>query len=205
MNEAFVGELNGEIGEEAFARIKSELDPGERLLWAGRPLSKPIVFGRGYLISGLLASVFFVLGFVFLRMTFRAGLAPDEKPVGLLIFMFFMAFIIVMGILISRRENYTQHSRTESSLYALTDRRAIAWLPVVKKQGVQVVSIHKGESLSLSRIDYPDGTGDVLFRSKVKGEYEEFDRNEFTGFEGVVNPRLVSEMCRRTLITGNQV
>ena len=85
MDDILAGEIAGELGEEALGRIKSELDPGERLLWAGRPQRKPVTLTNAYLISGLLATIFFVLGYVFLGMTFLARLAPDEKPVGLAI------------------------------------------------------------------------------------------------------------------------
>ncbi len=201
MSNGLVGEIDDELGEEAVARIKSELDPGERLLWAVRPHSKTVAISWGFPAAGLIAAIFFFLGFVFLRLSFQAGLAPNEKVVVPGIICWALACFIVLGMIVNRRERQTQASRRDNSLYALTDRRAIAWLPHIKRGAMEVISIHKGECLRLSRVEYPDGTGDVLFQSRVKGEYEDFDRNEFAGFEGVQDVRRVEELVRRTLFS----
>jgi len=37
MNDPGDEEIAGELDDEALSRIKSELDPGKRLIWASRP------------------------------------------------------------------------------------------------------------------------------------------------------------------------
>lgn len=201
MSHATFPEIAGELDEETLSRIKTELDPGERLLWAVRPRSKPVAMSWGVSTAGLLSASFVLLGFVFMRLSFHPGLAPNEKPLVLGVICWVLACFIVGGMIVNRRERDTQDSRLDKSLYALTDRRAISWFPSIKRGALEIVSIHKGECLRLSRVEYPDGTGDVLFRSRVKGEYEDFDQHEFAGFPGVQDVRRVEELVRRTLFS----
>lgn len=81
------------------------------------------------------------------------------------------------------------------NVYALTDRRAITWSPLWNWKGSLVVcSYYPGMLKSVTRIENPDGTGDVLFAT------EPFTRD---GYFGVNKVRLVESMVFETLIVPN--
>jgi hypothetical protein len=61
---AEVDDLEGHLDDDLRARVKVELEPGERLLWAGRSDPPSERFGWGYFVFGAIAAFFFLLGSV---------------------------------------------------------------------------------------------------------------------------------------------
>lgn len=199
------GEIAGDLDEEALSRIKSELVPGERLLWAGRPRVPTVPISSGFYTWGLLATVFLLLFMWFMRLCLHVGFASNESPAGVGIVCGVLGLLIVSGMVLNRRERRREGARISNILYALTDQRAIAWMPHLRKDATEVTSIHKGSSVLISRVEYADGSGDVMFRSRLYDEYGNFDDRRFYGFEGIENPRQLEALCRRTLLPENTV
>ncbi len=60
MGDAFLDDANlpgDDFSEDLRGRVKQELDPGERLLWAGRPLPLPPRAPIGPIVWGAIAGV----------------------------------------------------------------------------------------------------------------------------------------------------
>jgi len=90
----------------------------------------------------------------------------------------------------------TEIARTGGTLYALTDRRAIIWVPEDRRGTVAVHSFRPGQVGRVHRIERPDGSGDVIFALSRDVGYP------FTpeGFKGIAGVRRVEEQVRRTLV-----
>ncbi len=187
-----------ESSEELEAFIKPELNPGERLLWASRVVRpsgkdgpRPFASGLTWTVGlGLVSVACLVLlpPAVVLRMEAADALL---LLVGIVagIFSFFVALGTIAGV-VSRR---AARRASANRVYALTDRRAILWDPVAKSTAVTVHTLTRGtlKREHVRRVQYPDGSGDVLLR----GKYE-----HPAGFLGVAEVRRVEELVRRYLI-----
>ena len=57
-----VADLSGGLNDELRARVKSELEPGERVLWAGRSFPPRTPPGPGYYLVGAAALALLVFG-----------------------------------------------------------------------------------------------------------------------------------------------
>jgi hypothetical protein len=103
-------------------RLEAELEAGERLVWAGKPAAS-VAFVRGWLIA---VAFFFAAGvcLLILVLTVGRGLAGDGW--GILFAVLpgvFAAGFLAVGLawpFLARR-------RAERTVYAFSDRRALAW------------------------------------------------------------------------------
>ncbi len=192
--------IDHDLTDDVRARIKSELEPGERLLWAARPIAREESLSRGFLVWSLIAAVLAIIGGVSLGWAF---LSTDRSGEGFLsLGLFLGAFdILVIFTLVSVRRQKRSGSITRSRMiYALTDRRAILWSPEPAPNlgAFKVVTIPRGGFSAVHRIEFDDGSGDIVFRERVMGmDYEVFPP---LGFFGVAEVRRVEEQIRRTLI-----
>jgi hypothetical protein len=176
-------EIATEITDDLRGRVKSELDPGERLLWVGRPEAARV---HPFVEWGM-----WITGVLLVPCVMFAGVFPPS-----LIFVVYCGLAFVAFSL----NRWMERRRLAETLYALTDRRAIIWEPWTLKQGAfRVQTLSRGEVASLSRIEYEDGSGDIHFR--VKGI--DFARGVQVGptrFRGIVGVRGVENLVRRTLM-----
>jgi hypothetical protein len=159
-----------EIPDDLIARVKPELRPGERLVWAGRPVRVPPVsaenlswaagcLGLGYLLTAFFLSLFFGVAATWIE--------PLEIYKGLgSIFAALSGFATICwtggGIsdLIERRR-----ARRES--YALTDQRALLWQPGESRGAMQFFSHDRGHFDRIHREERPDGSGDLHFNNSL--------------------------------------
>jgi hypothetical protein len=80
------------------------------------------------------------------------------------------------------------------NLYALTDRRVITWTPQSGGAGVMIQSLGRGGVEKTSRIEYPDGSGDIFFEPAPAAYVLR------PSLVGVPEARRVEELARRILI-----
>jgi hypothetical protein len=114
----------------------------------------------------------------------------DLPSVGLIISSLVIAIWLL--VVLSRRRGRHLLAR---EVYALTDRRAIIWLPK-QASAVAVHTFQPGtiRAEELHRVERRDGSGDVVFRRHFIP----------TGFREVANVRRVEELVRRFLVIPGQ-
>jgi hypothetical protein len=100
--------------------------------------------------------------------------------------------IIAIGTLIER---WSSGNVSRPRVYALTDLRAITWTPWPNSPAVEIRTVARGSITSLHRLEYPDGSGDVMFSAPT-----ESGRSGASGFERIADVRRIEDLVRRTLV-----
>jgi hypothetical protein len=186
------------LPEELIPLVKPELQPGERLLWAARARLRP-VSAVNFPITSLLTAVTTV---GLCCSSFYAIFGPPRlrflSVEGLLIGVGIVSGIVGLISGIVAFDRWMSRSRPNDYLgnaYALTDRRAIIWIPLKGSTAVEVHTFSRGSIKAIHRLEYPDGSGNVKF---------DYPMEEFcsvpSGFEGVSQVRYVEDLTRRTLL-----
>jgi hypothetical protein len=189
-----------DLPEDLIQLVKPELQPAERLLWASRARPKPEKTRRRSTPSSLYyATMFLAISFgvfsVFLG-PLREMLVGVEGP--LIVVGVLTAVVGVINVIVPIGrwiEHGSSGGQSKPNVYALTDRRAIIWFPQRAAGGVEVHAIARGSVVSVHRLEYPDGSGDVRFTFRQAPM-----SFSASGFAGVEDVRLVEELVRRTLI-----
>jgi hypothetical protein len=189
-----------DLPEDLIHLVKPELQPGERLLWASRAGAPSMevwpskvawiwFFGLASVAVSCLASM-------------PAGANRLEGPgsglavVGL--FAGLIAFIMLIYFAGNFSSKRSERSKLAGQFYALTDRRAVIWMPTGRSAAVSVHTYQRGtiKGEALHRVQYPDGSGDVLFQGSYFGNP--------SGFFGIADVRRVEELVRRFLVDPNR-
>jgi hypothetical protein len=201
-----IGDSFDTLTDELRACVKTELEPGERLLWSAR--SEPPLEGIGFAFFAFSALAVVLLGLGLIGMTrglSRQRLNDGNEFVAGMAFAGF-SFAVVLGLIGNWRSCIKERERSARMLYAITDRRAIIWAPEPKGSAVRIRTIPRGEIYNLVRLENPDGSGSVLFSSTkdaTAGDiYAEW--NPF-GFRHVDDVRRVELLVRNNLLGSERV
>lgn len=178
--------------------IKPELKPGERLLWASRSdRPSPTEVGRAKpsgwmagLALGVVGLAFFAFGVAVSRFT-RSQASDFFAAIGIALGLF--SAVILSCTTVGAVWRTWARSRSSVRMYALTDARALIWDPMPRSSAVVVHTFPKGtiRAENLRRLQFPDGSGDVLFRNLYESP---------SGFFGVADVRRVEDLIRQFLI-----
>lgn len=194
--------IEDELEGDVRSRVKAELAPGERLLWSARPLIKPTPASLGFKALRIV-DAFFMLMSMGLFVTANRSRSMDVDG-----FLFagwlalFAALLITWALLASWNHRRMDLAKRSETLYALTDRRAIVWIPDRAEGAVKVQTFARGTVSGVHRVEYPDGSGDILFRVNGSGlDYAGEYWGEF-GILGIADVRTVEEQVLRTLTVG---
>jgi hypothetical protein len=186
-------------------RVRSELRSGERLIWTGQPLPKrylrssvPIV------LCGIPCTAFAVFwmasasGLLF----GEAGPGPNGLDAFFTCFPLFGVPLVLIGLAMLSSP-FWMYRRAKRTCYALTDQRAIVWA-AGRFGGTEVRSFKPSDLGKMSRRDYADGSGDVIFEEflTVTRDSDGDLRSQGTerGFLSIADVREVEELVRRTLL-----
>jgi hypothetical protein len=186
------------LPEELAEFVKPELQPGERLLWAAVEQPRPasaIKFPLSSLLLALVSLGVSAASFTGIFGVYRQSFLSVE---GLMIGVGIVAAIVGIiagGVAIEQLSN---RGRSLKKTYALTDRRAIIWMPRKDSKAVEVFTMSRGSINAIHRLEYPDGSGDVKFRQPSEEYYY------VPGFDCITNVRAVEDLVRRTLIDTDQ-
>ncbi len=187
------------LAEGLAGLVKPELQPGERLLWAGAEGDRPSGIAR----TPASALLWIVTSFGLSSATFYAELGPLRGRFPRFDGLLFLVGVVsgLVGVVTSlvwlgaHVDRWTGRHRALRRTYALTDRRAIIWVPRRTSTAVEVFAFHRGSIKNLNRVEFPDGSGDVRFGNPHDESYL-----GPTGFEKIAEVRRVEELVRRTLI-----
>jgi hypothetical protein len=189
-----------DLANEVRARVKGELQPGERLLWAGQPFPPPAPVGVGYLVVVAIALVLIAFGVGAMGHALgdvRAR-ANNESTMPLGIGLSLIGCIMIICTVGSRFSERIQRSRMASVCYAVTDHRAITWIPEPKTDAVRVHSVFRGQIEGVVRLERPDGSGSLEFAySKNVVPYHW----QYAGFQHIPEVRRVEQIIRNNLMT----
>jgi hypothetical protein len=160
-----------EVPEEVLLLVKPELQPGERLLWASRAgAASPSTAYSPALASWIWFFVFASTSVGCLTaIPWAAGPQPAGKGDPLVILGLVTgtcALLLVIAFLQRIFSQRSERRKLVGQVYALTDRRAMIWVPGVKST-VAVHTFQRGtiRGEDLHRIQYPNGSGDFSFRA----------------------------------------
>jgi hypothetical protein len=199
------------LPDDLDARVRSELAPGERLLWVGQP--RPGRFARSAIPIALFGIPFTAFALFWIAMAsgmlvggFRGG---NNGPGGFgALFacfpLFGVPFLLVgLGMLTSP---YWLRRLARRTCYALTDRRAILW-QAGWLGGVEVRSYGPADLTKLRRTEYADGGGDLVFEEVVTwgrdGRGNATVNRQQRGFLAIDNVRQIEELLRKALLPGD--
>lgn len=189
-----------DLPDDLRGRIKAELVPGERLLWAARAMARPFESPGCYLFGGFLGLAMFTVGGIALKIYFSVQDRPrnrfDGYLVPLMLTMCLGGFVIVLSLISCLRIQRGEIRKFEMRFYALTDRRAIIWVPSEQHAGaVEMHSISPRMVGRIYRVENANGSGDVVFIGSKDVPYL-YPR----GFEGVPDVRRVEDLVRQILV-----
>jgi hypothetical protein len=171
----FEAALGDDLPDDLLARIKAELEPGERVLWAAKSLGPHRESGSPWGCLGwslfflaVSASAFFL--------TYGPPRSRVREIEGFLLSAGLLAGIVgisfVAVTMVSWVSNLRRSWTTKPPWHALTDRRAIVWESQVGSAGIAVHAYARGTVKGIHRIEFPDGTGDVIFSTSQIPAYE---------------------------------
>jgi hypothetical protein len=197
-------EIEGELSDAIRSRVKSELHPGERLLWASGSLPLMASPGVRTIITSLLALVLFTYAMASLSLLVQNPLGQIGPFITFGVISGIVCLCLVLGSFASWHQRRTDRARAAETFYDVTDRRAILWKPSYKKGAVEIHTIPRGKLVNVHRIEYADGHGDVIFSYQRVGN-DEVGGWRPIGFEGVAEVRRVEELVRRILLDPGEV
>ncbi|GIX05578.1 MAG: hypothetical protein KatS3mg114_1447 [Planctomycetaceae bacterium] len=190
-----------EIPLELQRQLDQELEPGERLLWAGQPLPRRLMRRSwGMALFGIPWTAFAVFWTVMAgSMVWRS-----ESPGPIWLFpLFGLPFILIgLGMLASP---WRARRRARHIVYAVTDRRLLILTP---HDGGRAV--HTWTPCTLQRwrrVEYADGSGDLFFEGTTAAphgtatdESSTLDDDDITtAFLGIERVRDVEDLIRQHL------
>jgi hypothetical protein len=201
-------DLTRDANGELRARIKGELEPGERVLWAGwssPPLAPP---GLGSYFVGAVSLVLLVFGAISCAHAVGRPMAlPDEKnSMALGIVLCIVGILSSSGLIASFFVRRNARRRGAGVSYAVTDRRVIIWTPEPNSDGIRILTMPGAQIKNIVRVQRLDGSGDLeLFSTSQDINYY---YHSGPGFKHIPEVRRVEQIIRSNLMTdvkGTQV
>jgi hypothetical protein len=197
-------EFNDWMDTDLRAILKGELEPGERLLWAGRSNPAAERIGLGFILWSAIALILLILGVIgvaaYLNAQRRNHL--DENSIGVGLLFVGVACAIVVSLIANWASRRREVRRTSNILYAVTDRRAFVWIPERKGDAIRITTVQRGQIMTVERVQRPDGSGSLFF-STGRGHLspdESFDWHDF-GFKDIHDVRRVEQIVRNNLVS----
>jgi hypothetical protein len=180
--------------------LESELDRGERLVWAGKPDART-AFLRGWLLTGGLGFAAVVVLVILIVVATTVGLKGSGGVITAVLLGVFFLGLIGLGV----AAPYLNRWRMGKTFYAFTTKRALAWdCGWVGKVALNVYEPADMATLSrqnLTRGD--DGVGNLIFGVKVqtkKTREGTVRRYRRYGFFLVPRAAEVEKMLREVLV-----
>jgi hypothetical protein len=183
---------------DMYKQAKTELLPGEDLLWVGRPKPRHMVMGRS--TAGNKSAIMAVLvglqvlgmgAFMFMSRaeTSTSGSSSTSMILPILIFTFILGIAMALPL--------WRMNQGKNTVYAITDRRVL----LISSNSVQ--SFGEQDIQFVRRKMHRDGTGNITFRTDAAsgiygGGISARTRNIDVGFFGISDPHEVEALMLDT-------
>jgi hypothetical protein len=169
--------MNAAIDPTLHDEVRPVLEPGEGLLWIGRP--DPCRTARAKIGHALLGAVFILLFFlVYLSGLSAAGPYFDAYSVPFSLrpaILFVSSLLTLYGVLLP----VFAYRTAQRTVYAATDRRVLS---LTRGRSIRAV---RYEDMQVPLLDLkPDGSGDIQFNGKFRADGTEH-QPRFSSFLGV--------------------
>jgi hypothetical protein len=174
------------VPPELRAKLERELHPGERIRWSGTPVPR-------WFTPAALAPFLFAIPWTAFAIFWTCGAAgfkvPDFKDGADLFPLFGLPFILVgLGMLSAP---LWVRRKAKGTVYAITDRRAIAieggWSTTIR-------SFLPDKLGAVFRRERRDGSGDVLISRRAWRDSDGDAQSDDLGFFSVANPKEIEAM-----------
>jgi hypothetical protein len=193
------------LSPDAQARLERELVLGERVLWAGAGQVSRSVDAPFDAPSVVIAAVGYsvLLGGLLVRQRWEVWTLRPETigSFAMLMMMATMAASLATLWILARlahvltAQRSIRHRPPTSSLYAITDRRAILWSPSYDGSSLRVASLARGQVDYVQRSERADGLWDVDLHVNIRHHLLP------TSFMGIVPEPRVEYPARAVLVT----
>ena len=192
-------------------RVRSELEPGEKLIWAGRPRPSRLVWSTIPIVLFGIPWTAFACFWVGMALTIGAGFGNGPAPfriAGIFFPLFGLPFIAIGFAMLA--SPYFVYKRALRTFYALTDNRILLIEPTFRG-GRRIQSLVASDLGSIIRIERADGSGDLNFNRESDAGYDprhsrHSRRSNYGGGQyhrtilGIENVREVETLIRKTLL-----
>jgi hypothetical protein len=201
MSEEYAHDVN--LSPELETRVRSELQPGERLVWVGQPRPDLVVRASCFLVPFGLVFGGIAVFFIIMATTMMGGPANVGAPGFFRFFPLCGVPFVLVGLLLVASPIWLRR-RAEKTVYALTNQRALIWEPGLF--GNFTVRNYTAAGLGhVSRTERADGSGDLVFEEYVTygtdGQGHGTASTIRRGFLGINDVRKVEELIRLTLLS----
>jgi hypothetical protein len=185
------------LPEPLATRVKAELQPGEVVLWTGRPIpglaARPamafsVIGGVMLVPMVLVAAGMAALVVVIALLAHSVCVALFLLPVGLIVL---LSLGMVIGLPLWTRRLAAQ------TAYALTNRRAIVWQK--GSFAMHVRSFTRQQLGAMQRNERPDGSGDLIFDQTYWHDSHGRHHSRGIGFASIARVRDVEQLVRAML------
>jgi len=185
------------------SRVRSELRPGERILWIGQPLP-----GRSMLMS--IPLVIFAIPWTCFALFWTAGASglldgmlgingpvQEMTPFRLLFSCFGLPFIAIgLGMLSAP---YWARRKSSQTVYAVTDQRALT-LEAGLFGGTTLRNFPPEDLRRMTRHERADGSGNLIFEEYMTRNSDGHRHTTQRGFLAIARVREVEETIRQALL-----
>jgi hypothetical protein len=199
LNLDFPGGFTDPLPPDMEDRLLAEVEPGERLLWAGRPgTARFAVMTLPIFVFGLFWTAFSTF---WMWLAFRGAMAGAGGDVVRYIFpLFGLPFVVIGFVMLGSPFWATRRAR--KTTYALTDRRLI-FIEVGLTGAVRTMSLRGHEIGPIERVERTDGSGDLSFSHFVdpRSGHDSPD-GQARSFVAIPHVREVESLVRKTLLAG---
>jgi hypothetical protein len=196
-------ELEDGLSEDVRARVKSELEPGERVLWAAQSNPPVEPHSLGYNFVCMITLILFGTGLYFITPPRAGPIAAGDSTIGSGIVLLVIDGLFIFGLIGSLNGRRSARRQMTNTCYAVTDRRVIIWVPEPKGDAVRVQALERGQFKHLVRIERTDGSGTLEFSAAPRdadfGYYHRFV------LANIPEVRRVEQIVRSNLMTRDQV
>ena len=185
--------------EEIDVRLEREVREDERLVWWGRPVPKRYARSSWALvIFGIPWTAFVILWMALALAPLLKGNPGNGGAIQVCFSLWGFPFLLI-GLWLLTSPLWSR-KRAKRVCYALTDQRIII-LQAGMFGAVEVRSILRANLGQISKKEYADGSGDLIFGSLMKGRQDDsFGSSTLpVGFIGIENVRAIENLIHRTL------
>ena len=176
-------------------RVQSELQPGETLVWTGRPV--PGLATRPLWLFTIVGIVMMVPMMIVLAITAIGVLLGGAPALFGLCFLFPTGFLGLLGLSFALMPLWAR-SAANKTVYSLTDRRTIVCQQNLFSLNVQ--SFGPAELARMYRRELRDGMGDLIFLDSAWTNGRGSQQLRTVGFQAIRDVHDVETLVRATLL-----